>query len=280
MRSPINRPPNGQWPDEQWEEAVRQRARELVYPPTPQVAEQVIAHLGERGQGRSRQLQPLWVVSLILALLIGLWAVPPVRAAILEFLQIGAVRIWLVEPTPTPTSTPTEETSSGESAPTVQPSPTPLRSLFDLAGETTLAEAEEKAGFPVRLPTYPSGLGPPDGVFYQELGGPVVVLVWMNPERAGEAKYSLHILGEGAILDKGNPTVIVRTSVNGNPAAWTRGPYVLSYGSGGGEHWDFRRIVSDRVLVWFEDGLTYRLESNLTLEEAKRMAESLSPKEE
>lgn len=278
INRPPNRPPNGPLPDEQWEDVVRQTASTLPYPPTPPMAERVLARLATerhqgRGQGRRRQLQPVWVVSIILVLLIGLWAVPPVRAAILEFLQIGAVRIWLVEPTPTPEPAAT----AAEAAPTrtVAPSPTPLPSLFDLAGETTLAGAAEKAGFPIRLPSYPPDLGPPDGVFYQDLGGPVVVLVWLNAERPGEAAYSLHILGQGAVVNKGNPPVLETTTVNGNQAAWTSGPYVLSYGQPGREHWEVRRIVSDRVLVWFEDGLTYRLESNLTLDEAKRMAESL-----
>jgi hypothetical protein len=107
------------------------------------------------------------------------------------------------------------------------------------------------------------------------MGGPVVVLVWLDPDQPDQAEYSLHILGEGALLDKGNPTVVMTTTVNGNQAAWTNGPYILSYWLGGREQWELRRIVSDRALVWFEDGLTYRLESNLTMEEAIRMAESL-----
>jgi hypothetical protein len=138
-----------------------------------------------------------------------------------------------------------------------------------------LAEAEVKAGFSIRLPTYPSDLGPPDGVFFQELGGPVVVLVWTNPDRPKEAEFSLHILGEGAIAEKGNPTVVMTTTVNGDRAAWTQGPYMLAYGQGSQQEWQMRQMVSGHVLVWVEGGLTYRLESNLPLEEAVRMAESL-----
>jgi hypothetical protein len=277
MKTPM-RPPQRP-PDEQWEESVRQTASALAYPSTPDVAEQVMVRLTTtqrtRLHPRTRRLQPVWVIGLLLALLIGLLAVPPVRAAILEFLQIGAVRIWLVEPTPVPTSASSGERSSTGPRSTAQPSATPLRSLFDLAGETTLAEAEANAGFAIRLPTYPSDLGPPDGVFYQELGGPVVVLVWLNPEQEDKALFTLHILGERAIAEKGNPPVVITTTVKGNEAAWAEGPYMLAYGQGGQEDWRMRYLVSGRVLIWVEDGLTYRLESDLSLQEAVRMAESL-----
>ena len=264
-------------PSEQWEEWVRQSASDLPYPPTPDVAEQVRRRLAaERNRPMQRYLRPAWALVVILAILVGLLAVPPVRAAILEFLQIGSVRIWLVEPTPAlpPTAQPVA-TPEATSSNTPKPTPTPLASLFDLAGQTTLEEAERQAGFAIRLPTYPPDLGLPDAVFYQDLGGPVVVLLWLNPEQPEEALYSLHILGEGAIVDKGAPTVVMTTTVHDQPAAWTQGPYMLAYRLGSGENWEFRRIVSGRVLVWFEDGLTYRLESNLPLEEARRLAESL-----
>jgi hypothetical protein len=265
-------------PSEQWEEWTRQKASALPYPPTPDVAEQVRRRLAsERNRPVQRHLRPTWALVVILAILVGLLAVPPVRAAILEFLQIGAVRIWLVEPTPALPLTPPQPITTPEAQPrsTPMPTPTPFTSLFDLAGQTTLEEAEKQTGFAIRLPTYPPNLGLPDAVFYQELGGPVVVLLWLDPEQPEQALYSLHILDEGAIVEKGAPTVVMTTTVHDQPAAWTQGPYMLAYRVGGGQNWDFRRIVSDRVLVWFEDGLTYRLESNLPLEEARRMAESL-----
>jgi hypothetical protein len=244
-----------------WEEQVQQTARTLVYPPTPDIAGRVAERLRP---ARNRRLHPAWALLVLLALLAGLWATPTVRAAILEFLQIGSVRIWLVEPTPAPTTT--------MPVPTV----TPISSLFDLFGETTLAAAAERAGFPIRLPGYPPDLGSPDGVFFQELGGPVVVLVWLNPQNTHRARLSLHILGEGAIVDKGQPALLATTKVNGKDAVWTTGPYMLSYRQRGGQEWDMRRLVeSGHVLVWAEGGLTYRLESDLSLEEAVRVAESL-----
>jgi hypothetical protein len=274
-RPSSNRPgnqPENPLTHEEWEALIRQSAKALPYPPTPNIADQVTARLaGERSHRAMRPYaswRPLWVAGALLALLLGLWSVPPVRAAILEFLQIGAVRIWFTEPTPEPTLAPTT---------TPQATPTPLQSLLNLAGATTPAEAEAQAGFSIRLPTYPTGLGPPDGVFYQEVGGPVVVLVWMNPEKSNQAEYSLQIFGEGAVVNKISPSVVMTTTVNGNPAAWTSGPYLLAYGSGREAEWEMRYLVTGHVLIWTEDGLTYRLESDLSMEEAIRMAESLRP---
>jgi hypothetical protein len=242
----------------------------------------VVAHLSsERNQSMARRpivrLRPLWVASLILALLLGLWAVPPVRAAILEFLQIGAVRIWLVEPTatPPPTPLPTAVPSQVVPAETPRPTPTALFSLLNLAGETTLAEAALKAGFAIPLPSYPPDLGPPDRVFYQELNGPAVILVWTEPEQPDQAAYSLQIFGSKAFVTKTNPAVVMTATVNGREGAWLNGPYILAYGDGSEPVWEMRYLVTGHVLLWEENGLTYRLEGDFTFQEAVRMAESL-----
>ena len=286
--SPTNAQPSHATDPEAWVNQITQTARALPYPPTPDIA----AAIARRTAGRKatswlpraplRQAPPyqaMWLASLLVALLMTLWAVPPVRATLLEFLQIGAVRIWLIEPTPIPTPvstlSPQHTRQSATVVNTPRPTPTPFQSLFNLAGETTLDEAAHQAGFAIRLPTYPTDLGPPDGVFYQYLNGPVVVLVWMNPAHPTEAAYSLHIFGAGAFVTKGVPPVVETATVNGREVAWLQGPYMLSYGSGSEREWQMRYLVSGRVLLWQEDGLTYRLESNLSFEEAIKMAESL-----
>jgi hypothetical protein len=39
----------------------------------------------------------------------------------------------------------------------------------------------------------------------------------------------------------------------------------------------YRRMIDGQVLIWEGDGITYRLETDLSLEEAIRIAESLEP---
>jgi hypothetical protein len=151
--------------------------------------------------------------TIILAMLL---AVPPVRASMLRFLQIGAVRIRLAEPPIVASVAPatTERV----------PPPTPLAAVLDLAGETTLAAAQSEVSFPIRVPGYPANLGPPDRVFVQDLGGTAVVLVWEHPDRPGQVQLSLHQLGSGIDLEKIHPVTVQETAVHGQPALWTKGP--------------------------------------------------------
>jgi hypothetical protein len=213
-------------------------------------------------------------IALTLVLISGLLAVPSVRAAVIEFFQIGVIRIFIPEPTQTPTVNPS---TTPQPTFTPQPSPTSsyMVSLGDLSGETTLEVAIQKAGFPLRLPTYPPDLGKPNRVFVQDASGALIILVWTAPDNPEKAELILFEIAPGSWAgEKGAPRTLERTSVNGHEAAWAEGPYALFLANGNIE---FRYIVSGHVLLWEEDGITYRLESALTLPEAIQIAESLSP---
>jgi hypothetical protein len=247
-------------PNPSFESQVRQAARALPYPPTPDLAG-AWARRSTAGSRPVLRLRPVWALIGLLALLAGLLAVPPVRAAIREFLQIGAVRIWLVEPTPAPTAT------------RPQPTPTSMVSVLQLSGATTLAEAQAEAPFPIRLPTWPADLGAPDHVFLQNLDGTAVILVWMDEQQPDQVRLSLHLLSSDVIAWKMGPQRVAETTVDGQPAVWAEGPYVISLRNGS---WETRQLVSGHVLIWQADSVTYRLESDLTLDEAVRVAESLA----
>jgi len=214
---------------------------------------------------------------LLFAVLIS---VPSVRAAVLEFLQIGAIRIFLEAPTPTSSPLPGSILMPSADDRTPKPStPTPLvpvdiASLLDLVGETTLEEAMKHAGFELLLPGYPEGLGLPQKVFLQDMAGAVVVFVWMEPELSNQVRLSLFQIGPGSWAgEKGIPTQVEHTRVNGEPALWTRGPYPLVLKTKGLE---FRRLVDGNVLIWSAGNITYRLEGQLSLDEAVKIAESLT----
>jgi hypothetical protein len=270
---------------ERWTAYIKTTAGALSYPPTPDVA----ATVRERLVSRPRRLvlasrRLAWAAAIAVFVLVGLLAVPQVRAGLLEVLRFGAVRILLAEPTPTvvpPTATPGPVSGAGPTAtpsasPTrVPPTPTPLASVLDLAGQTTMTDAQEKVDFPIRLPTYPSDLGPPDRVFLQDLGGgPVVILVWLEPGQPDQVRLSLHALGPGALVEKGMPRVVRETTVNGGRALWTEGPYLLRVRNG---DYEMRRLIEGHVLIWEDDEVTYRLETDLPIKEAVRVAESLHP---
>jgi len=216
-----------------------------------------------------------WAYGLALALLlVALLAVPAVRAGLLRFLQIGAVRIQLVSPEPPP---------PGPDGTAAVASPEPLLSILDIAGETTLAAAREQAGFRVPLPAYPADLGEPDRVFLQTQGdaedGAALVLVWLAPDDPARVRLALYVLSSPYVAEKllqdvvkQQPPEVETTNVDGRIALWTTGPYVLMTRLG----WlvEFR-LIDGHVLIWADGPLTYRLETDLSLEEAVRIAESL-----
>lgn len=258
------------------EEWLSKWSQEFPYPPTPEIASEVARRLKEQTQPTMR-LRPrlAWAMLVVLFVLGGLVAVPSVRARVLEFLQIGAIRIFLADPTPTATQEtaqlPTLSADPDDSVPTDTPRVFP--SLDDLAGETTLAGAEAELNFPIRMPVYPSDLGEPDRVFLQDLGGQAVLLVWMNPSNPDHIRLDLLLMGPGTFAEKGQPSVLAESSVNGQPALWTEGQHFLHFG--GSMYQGITLVTEGNILIWEQDGITYRLESDLSLEEAVKVAESL-----
>jgi hypothetical protein len=257
-------------PFDRWESQLEQTARTFSYPPTPDIAHTVSRRLSARRAQRSayssRAIWPLVAAALVI---IGLLLVPPVRAGILEVLRIGAVRIWLVEPTSTPLPPTSEPTRT---QPTITPRPSPLTSVLELEGETTLGEARQRLTFPIRLPGYPADLGPPDKVFVQDFGEPLLILVWLDDAQPERVKLSLYQFPPGPYAEKSRPAQITPATVNGAPAFWTEGPHMLITRS---RHHMLHRLVNGPVLIWTEGTMTYRLESDLPEAEAIRIAESL-----
>lgn len=246
-----------------WEARVQTLARAFTYPPAPDLSRTAVLR---PAVGRPAIRRWVWAAVIALVLLAGLFSIPSVRAAVVEFLRLGAVRIFLAEPTPSPGP-------HQESAPPPPPTATASASLLDLAGETTLAAARQQTPFPILLPTYPAGLGQPDHVFVQELEGPTIVLVWMQPGQPARVRLSLTQIGAGFSFDKRNLRMIEESSVAGRWALWLDGPHLLEASNGDPK---LRRLVQGHVLLWEQGGVTYRLETELSLDEARKVAESLA----
>ena len=270
------------------EEQLGEYGSAFEYPQTPDIAGGVAweALRRRRKPGVLFSGQRLaWGIALLLVLLAGLMAVPPVRAQILEFLQIGAIRILLSQPSPTPSLTITASPSSGAllatdlapseaHRPTATPVPTstPRQFPFQLSRQTTLSQAQAAAGFRPRLPAYPDDLGSPDLVFAEDFGGPALILVWLEPDEPEKMRMSFMQMRGDALIEKFPPRVIAETEVNNLPALWTEGAHSLRYRSGAQI---VEIVVEGNVLIWQEEEITYRLEGDLTIEEAVRIAESL-----
>jgi len=248
----------------------------LDYPRTPDIAGAVMTRL--RGATRPRFISRrlVWSLTVILILFSSLMLIPPARAAIIEFIQIGVVRIFRAEPTPL--APPNQEIPSTVVPVTATPVPTsqPLIPILEnLAGEMTLDEAQKAVNYPILLPSYPPDVGKPDRIFVQNADGKMTVLVWLDPQHPDQILMSLHFLPAGSwAIKKIEPTHIQETTVNSQRAIWAIGPYPLRLSNG---DLDFVRLIDGHVLIWEQGDITYRLETDLSLEEAVKIAESLQP---
>src|SRR5512140_1468143 len=253
---------------EPFEEQLRRAAADLRYPPVPPLAPLVMRRVPQRGRPWAWAAAALVVVLLAVLLLAS-----PARAGLLEFIQVGVVRIFRNPPAPVASATPgLKAPLTATPVASAQPSATPISPLRDLAGELTVAEARSQARFPILLPHYPSGLGAPDRVYLQDLGGQLLLLVWLEPDGSGHIRMSLQEIAPGSwAVDKYNPQVLQQVTVNGHAGAWVTGPYLLETRS---QSFDQRRLVTGNTLVWTQGDITYRLESGLSLEEALKVAAS------
>jgi hypothetical protein len=240
----------------------------MEYPPTPDIASRVSERLHASTRSRIIPRKLAWSLTIIFVLVSSLMLIPPVRAAVIDFIQIGIVRIF-----PQPAEAP-ETLAPPTATPNVQfPSLFPL--LENIAGETKLASAQEIVPYSILLPTYPSDIGSPDHVYVQDVEGTMTVLVWVDPRQPENVTMSLHLIPAGHwAINKFGPQIIEETTVNGERALWAEGPYPLFLRNGNVE---VVRLIEGRVLIWESDGITYRLETDVNLDEAIKIAESLSP---
>ena len=255
-----------------FEEFLSLLTKDMDYPPTPDISGAVLRRLRPAPHARFMPRRLAWALAGILVLLSGLLLVPPARAALLEFIQVGVVRIFGRETTPVPT-TPAEErrvTMVPLTATSAAPS-----GLENWAGETSLEEAQARAGFPILLPSYPADLGLPQHVYMQDMNGTMIIFVWLDTLQTDKVRMSLHAVAAGSwVIEKVDVQIIEETSVNGKRALWVVGPYIVRMRNGDLE---IQRLIEGHVLVWTAGDITYRLETDLTLGEAIKIAESLQP---
>jgi hypothetical protein len=259
---------------ELFEQRLISIAKGLDYPPTPDLAASVMARIRPSTRPRFISRKLAWSLAIILVLVSSLLSIPPVRAAILEFIQIGVVRIFprSVEPTVQPTADVIRPATATPSL----PSSTLIPALSRIAGKTSLADAQQMANYAILLPAYPPDLGQPDHVFVQDAEGTMVILVWLDPQQPEDVLMSLHFVPSRSwAVRKVEPIIIQETEVNGERAIWTVGPYPLLLSNGDVDY--AARLINGNVLIWTDGNITYRLETNQPLEEAIKIAESLQP---
>ncbi|MEE8158231.1 MAG: DUF4367 domain-containing protein [Dehalococcoidia bacterium] len=269
-----------------FEEWLRATGSTLQYPPTPPLSGRVAARLRtEPPRQRSNMSSPfsgllpnfrwglgvgLALALVVLALGVSVALSPPMRTALADF--FGLERIEVVPIQSTPSAPPSLELPSG---------------FEGVAGVTSLAEARSQADFPVRVPSYPEGLGEPDSVYFQDLKpGQQIILVYqsradlgLGSRKENDIRFALFQFRTQGIFQKQvyPDTLIEELKVAGVKALWFQGAaHILQYRNAEGDvKLEFRRMVKGNTLAWEVGEVTYRLETMLPKEEAIKIAESL-----
>jgi hypothetical protein len=247
----------------------------LDYPRTPALAVQV-RHRLERELAPPpvrevlRPYRPLRR-SVAIAVL-GLLLVAGAATAALFRIRGVEIRIRPTPPTPVPSRSPTTDVSPD------------LGRMLSLGERVTLSEARQAVSFRVRLPSL-AGLGSPDEVYVDDdpSGGRVTAVYRPQPGLPKAATTDVGLLvtqfrarfEEDFVLKEAGPgTSVEPLSVNGAPGYWIEGePHVLVYVDETGSFPDTVRLAGN-TLLWERNGVTFRLEADISKQEALRIATS------
>lgn len=236
------------------EQALRDLALGIVYPPTPDLAAGVWVRLTAKEVERRRRVG--WPViqrsaafaTLALLLLAG--------AALAIGIGLRGLSIVFTESLPEPT-----------------------RPELNLGEPVSLAEARERAPFEVVLPF--GTIGEPDAVYVDQISGAYqVTLVYGSREDAGAELLITQFLArpDMDLVNKqvGPGTSVESVTVAGEPAYWITGePHVLVYVEPDGEPLSDRVRLVGNVLVWQDGELTLRIEGAASRTVAVDIAESM-----
>jgi hypothetical protein len=240
------------------ESLLTRTARAVEYPVTPDLRSRVMPAL----QQPPRIPQPLMrrpafgLALLVVAVtVIAALAITPSRDAIARLFGVEGSRIEFL-PTPLPGETPT-------------PFPTTVTS--GVVSAIDLAEIPQRAGFEAALPDVPEPRLSSAIVFY---GGQPVVMHHYESFDLWQTR-----LEQNAGFGKGVPEggVVEEVDIILANGLWLTGAdhFVYYYDAGGTAHRASQRTVTRSTLIWRTDAFFYRIETDLSLEEALRIAVTL-----
>ena len=240
------------------------RELRIEWPETPDLAAAVQERLAAPAPRRRWRLdRPAWQLAVAATALIVavVMAIPPARAAVLDWLGFSSVRITREEP-----------------------QPSRFGQALVLGDPVTLEQARKT--FPVLVP---EAVGEPDAAYLYEhpLMGPRVDMVYrarpglptssntgagmlITEFRAVASPYIEKSAGEGAKIE--------RLTVDGDPAFFLSGaPHGFAYTVPGTDNTNFeeQRLAGNTLLVDRSDGVLLRIEADISRERAVEIAESL-----
>jgi hypothetical protein len=216
----------------------------------------------------------------IFLLIAGVLLIPSTRETVADWFGVPGIEIQFTdddEPTPTIAATPTQD-------------------LGLLLGEAvTLEEARQRVGFDIAIPEAP-GLGMPDEVYIRLRpgGDQVVFLYGARPGFPAAAETGIGLLliqfeaPDGAfwgVKQVSGSNDVRPVDVNGEDALWVGGSHLLMIAPNPDpvsvqqpmpDVDDLVTRPSANVLLWDDNGITYRVESALSRQASIALAESVT----
>lgn len=232
--------------------ALTQIGRELDYPEAPDVTGAVRRRLAEGRRPLSWRRPVVVALAAIVVAVGAVLAVPQARSAIADWLGIGAVTIRYVD------DLPAVELATGD---------------LGVGEQVSLAEARRRVRFPVRVPTL-DGLEDPVVYYGEPLPTGQVSFVYGSPEKPQLLITQVAALGamEKLLHSEGTRLETVRT--DDASGVWIEGErHVLFYP--GADREEPFRLVGNTLVLERTDGVTVRIEADISKEEALRIARSM-----
>jgi hypothetical protein len=226
------------------EQRLEALGRELAFPPEPDVAPAVRARLRARPFPWRRVALALAVLAAALAAAL---AVPQARSALLRFFHLRGATVELVETLPT----------AGERR--------------GLGRPATLAEAQRQVGFRLLLPPLDGGRPERAYVVADSLATVVIRAHGRRVLLSEFPSFGDHALKKLA----GGESTVEPSRVGPYDALWLRGPHTFSYFDRSTGYSERPVRIRGNVLLWDRNGLTLRLEGELTEPQAVAIARSV-----
>jgi len=158
-----------------------------------------------------------------------------------------------------------------DTAPAPPPAGTP--SPLPAQHQVALAEAQRQVRFPIRVP---ARLGVPERVLVADPDGAGAHRVVSLLYRGGTVRLDAFDGSLDIVFHKRSVGAdVTLTQVGGEFAIWVGGPHALAYVDRSGTERVATARLSAATLIWERAGVSYRLEGDLTREQALDVASSL-----
>jgi hypothetical protein len=232
--------------------SLRALAGEIDFPPTPDLLSRVALEPHRPRHRLRRRTIALALAALAVAVATGLALSPGARSAFRQLFRIGSVQVVRLDEAP--------------AAVAAQLVPFGRPVSFELAARSV--------PFRLRLPE--TDVAPrPARVYLDRAGGGIVSLVWCCPRRV--VLTELQNATPGVIQKTVGPATLVEpVQVRGESGLWVVGSdHVVRVVTVTGSWTERPVLVEGGVLIWTSQGVTLRLEGNLSKDEALAIAKRI-----